>query len=120
MQSKANIPVKPVKPVKAAPSAKAVSPAAKKDTLQPVPVTFTAHARPGSKVFLAGSFNNWDPAAVRMDNKEGGCVFTATIRLPAGEHQYKFVIDGSWVADPLCPDWAPNDQGTLNSVKRVV
>ena len=128
MQSRAIVPVKQVKTVKAAPQAKAVKtapqakavkPAAKKDTLKTHPVTFTAHAAPGSKVFLAGSFNNWDPAAVRMADNRGDGVFSATLNLPEGEHHYKYVIDGAWSADRLCPDWAPNEHGTLNSVKRV-
>jgi hypothetical protein len=31
-------------------------------------------------------------------------VWTATITLPAGQHQYAFVVDGQqWVPDPAAP-----------------
>ena len=82
-------------------------------------VTFAVRAKEDSKVFLAGSFNDWDPTAKEMTDKKGDGVFTATLNLPAGSHEYKFVIDGIWCADPECADWIQNDLGTLNSVKVV-
>ena len=82
-------------------------------------VTFTVNAKPGSKVYLSGSFNNWSPSAKRMLDKEGKGNYAVTIVLPPGEYHYKFVIDGTWCADPACPEWVQNEHGTLNSVKRV-
>ncbi|HRR33783.1 MAG TPA: glycogen-binding domain-containing protein [Kiritimatiellia bacterium] len=111
--------------VKTAPAPKSAPKAvpAKRATQKAAPknqrVLFSVRAEPGSKVFLAGSFNNWDPTAKEMIDKKGDGVFTATLLLPPGEYQYKFVIDGTWCADPECPDWVQNDHGTLNSVKRV-
>ncbi len=101
------------------PAVKTAKPAAKKTAPKTERVTFSVRAEVGSKVFLAGSFNNWDPAAKEMTDKKGEGVFTATVSLPAGSHQYKFVIDGTWCADPECADWVQNEHGTLNSVKRV-
>jgi 1,4-alpha-glucan branching enzyme len=119
MNGKTKDPVKQEKSVKTAPLAKRAAPAAKKAASKPHPVTFTAHAGVGSKVFLAGSFNKWAPAAIEMVDKTGRGDFTATLNLPAGDHEYKFVIDGIWRADPLCADSLPNDQGTHNSVRHV-
>ena len=105
---------KTVKAVKAAPAAKAPAkkaPAAKKA------VTFTLRAESGKKVFLAGSFNGWDPAAKPMAEKKG--VYSTSLRLEPGKYEYKFVVDGTWCADPECLDCVPNDQGTLNSVVTV-
>ena len=82
-------------------------------------VSFSVHAEVGSKVFLAGDFNNWDPVDKKMADKKGDGVFTATMALAPGDHQYKFVIDGTWCADPECPEWVQNEHGTLNSVKHV-
>lgn len=82
-------------------------------------VVFSVRAEVGSKVFLAGSFNNWDPTAKEMLDKKGEGLFSVTLTLPPGDHQYKFVIDGTWCADPDCADWIQNDHGTLNSVKHV-
>ena len=109
--------VKKVATVKTPP--KAVLPTAKKASTKTTRVMFSVRAEVGSKVFLAGSFNNWDPTAKEMADKKGDGVFTATVSLPAGSHQYKFVIDGTWCADPECTDWVQNDHGTLNSVKHV-
>ena len=82
-------------------------------------VAFSVRAKEGSKVFLAGTFNDWNPTAKEMTDKMGDGVFVAVVSLPAGTHEYKFVIDGIWCADPECSDWIQNDHGTLNSVKRV-
>jgi 1,4-alpha-glucan branching enzyme len=82
-------------------------------------VNFSVRAKEGSKVFLAGSFNDWDPTAKQMTDKKGEGLFVATVNLEPGAHQYKFVIDGIWCADPECTDWVHNDHGTLNSVKNV-
>jgi len=82
-------------------------------------VTFTVRAKEGSKVFLAGIFNNWDPTTKPMADKTGDGVYTVALNLAPGSYQYKFVIDGTWCADPECKDWIQNDHGTLNSVKTV-
>ena len=82
-------------------------------------VTFSVRAEVGSKVFLAGCFNNWDPTAKQMEDKKGTGEFTCCINLPKGKYEYKCVIDGVWVADGECPDWVQNDMGSMNSVKIV-
>jgi 1,4-alpha-glucan branching enzyme len=83
-------------------------------------VTFSVRAKEGSKVFVAGAFNDWDPTAKQLLDKKSEGLYTATINLEPGSYQYKFVIDGIWCADPECTDWVHNDHGTLNSVKNVV
>ena len=88
-------------------------PVAKKATTKSV--TLTVHADKGKAVYLAGEFNGWDPTAKKMAFKAG--VYTATLKLEAGKsYQYKFVIDGTWCADPQNTNAVPNDQGTFNSV----
>ena len=82
-------------------------------------VTFTVHAESGKAVYLAGSFNNWDPAGKKMLEKKGNGVYTVAIKLVPGTYQYKFVIDGTWCADPENRDFVQNDHGTLNSVITV-
>jgi 1,4-alpha-glucan branching enzyme len=82
-------------------------------------VTFTYRAEPGLTVNLAGCFNNWDPTAKEMvDSKKNG-IYSATLMLAPDSYEYKFVIDGTWCADPECADWVQNDHGTLNSVRHV-
>ena len=82
-------------------------------------VQFKIQAAESSTVFLAGSFNDWDGAALPM-KFDGGGFFSVTVPLPEGRHEYKFVIDGVWQIDPNCPQWVPNSCGTLNSVMDVV
>ncbi len=55
-----------------------------------------------SQVTLAGSFNDWNAGAAPMTRSADG-VWTIVVPLTAGEHQYKFVVDGQWVADPENP-----------------
>lgn len=80
-------------------------------------VTFTVHADKGKAVYVAGEFNKWNPTAKKMAYKAG--VYTATVKLAAGTYQYKFVIDGTWCADPENVNSVANDQGTFNSVIEV-
>ena len=87
--------------------------AAKKD------VTFTVHADKGKAVYVAGEFNGWDPTAKKMAYKARAGIYAATLKLAAGTYQYKFVIDGTWCADPENVNAVPNDQGTFNSVVTV-
>lgn len=82
--------------------------------------TFTFHAEKGKSVYIAGDFNNWDPTAKKLAYKVREGVYTTTINLTPGEHQYKFVIDGTWCADPENANAVANDQGTFNSVVTVV
>ena len=80
-------------------------------------VTFTVNADKGKEVYLAVSFNEWSTTAKTMAYKAG--VYSATVQLAPGEYQYKFVIDGTWCADPENVNAVKNDQGTFNSVITV-
>ena len=82
-------------------------------------VRFEFSAEPGSRVFVAGTFNDWCPTANPLKGKPGGQQFQAALRVPTGTHEYKFVVNGVWAMDPKCVEWTPNGQGSLNSVLRV-
>ena len=82
-------------------------------------VTFRLKAEPGSEVYIAGDFNNWDPSARQLKDKFDDGNFSATMLLNPGEYQYKFVINGHWSIDPDCEEWVPNNMGTLNSLIRI-
>jgi len=82
-------------------------------------VPFKVTAEPGSKIFLAGSFNDWNPSAKEMTDPKGTGQFAVTLTLAPGTYQYKFVINGAWCVDPDCADWEQNSLGTLNSVRKV-
>ena len=100
---------------------KAAKPVAAKAAAKPAAkaVTFTVHAEKGKDVYLAGEFNKWDPTAKKMAYKAKEGVYAATVKLAPGSYQYKFVIDGTWCADPENVESVQNDQGTFNSVVNV-
>jgi len=87
-------------------------------TMKKVParkrVHFKVEADPDSKIYVAGSFNNWNAAKNSLKYKNG--IFSTSILVPQGRHEYKFVINGIWTVDPYCADWTPNGHGSLNSV----
>ncbi len=79
-------------------------------------VTFTVRADVGKSVYLAGSFNQWNPTGKKMLDKKDEGVYTTSVKLAPGRYEYKFVIDGTWCADPENLDFVQNEHGTLNSV----
>ncbi len=72
-----------------------------------------------SKLYLAGTFNDWNPAKDLMkdDNKDG--VYSITIRLEPGSYQYKFVQDGKWIEDPFSAGYTDDGMGGKNSLLDV-
>ncbi|HBC86417.1 MAG TPA: hypothetical protein DCZ94_05635 [Lentisphaeria bacterium] len=82
-------------------------------------VRFKLLAKPGSQVFVAGTFNNWNPTANPMkDNPESGH-YKAVLRVPPGAHEYKFIVNGVWSVDPKCAARIPNAYGSQNNVLHV-
>ena len=82
-------------------------------------VKFQVKADSGKAVFVAGSFNNWNPKESKLKEKAKTGVYSATFKLGKGRHEYKFIVDGIWCVDPECPEWVPNNHGSLNSVVTV-
>jgi 1,4-alpha-glucan branching enzyme len=82
-------------------------------------VTFRFEAEAASDVRLAGSFNNWDAEAQPLTRKNGNGTYSATVLMPPGRHEYKFVVNGEWQMDPQCPDTVLNAHGSRNSVIEV-
>ncbi len=79
-------------------------------------VIFRCRALPGSDVNLAGSFNAWQHDRNRMRPLPEDGEYRATLVLPPGRYEYKFVVNGEWLADPGATEWAINPHGSLNSV----
>jgi 1,4-alpha-glucan branching enzyme len=68
------------------------------------------------KVQLAGDFTDWRPVEMRKQKND---LYTATVPVPPGSHEYKFIFDDQWGVDPDNNAWALNPFGTLNSVVQV-
>ena len=82
-------------------------------------VTFKIHAEAGSEVFVAGDFNKWNPTATELTENNDTGDYSVAVSLLPGSYEYKFVINGTWSADPANPDWVKNSVGTLNSVRKI-
>ncbi len=80
-------------------------------------VTFAFDPPPGvERVFLAGSFNGWDPGATPM-SRGGDGVFRVSLPLERGRWLYKFVVDGTrWTPDPANPEREDDGHAGHNSV----
>lgn len=57
-----------------------------------------------SSVEIVGDFNAWTKGATKLERSAAPGVWSASVALPAGRHEYAFIINGSrWIADPLAP-----------------
>ena len=55
-------------------------------------------------IYLTGSFNDWQPTALKMDGPDADGRDAAQLKLKPGSHEYKFVLDGKeWCSDPGNP-----------------
>lgn len=50
------------------------------------------------KVIVSGNFNAWNTEELAMNKTRGG--WQLPYVLPAGNYEYKFIVDGDWIADP--------------------
>ncbi|MDD3886256.1 MAG: glycogen-binding domain-containing protein [Victivallaceae bacterium] len=81
-------------------------------------VAFKVNAEAGKQVFVAGSFNDWQPTKELCD-KQGTGEYVGILMLTPGVYEYKFVIDGEWRLDENNPNFKPNSMGTLNSILEI-
>lgn len=71
----------------------------------------------GRVVFLNGSFMGWSSNPMLMSAVEGcPTLFQAVCRIPPGNHQYKFYVDGEWRYDELQPHMTTNEYGIVNTM----
>jgi len=70
------------------------------------------------EVCIAGSFNDWHPTVTPMIRLDDG-KWAKELALPAGRHEYRFVVDGQWADDPAAMELIPNPFGTANAVIEV-
>jgi 1,4-alpha-glucan branching enzyme len=83
-----------------------------------VPVRFEFTHPTAGAVSVAGTFNHWQPEAKSLHPEGGGRWFKETVLLP-GTYEYRLVVDGEWMADPLAVETVPNPFGGRNSVLKV-
>jgi 1,4-alpha-glucan branching enzyme len=69
-------------------------------------------------VCVAGTFNDWDAEAKPMHSVGDGRWLKETV-LPPGTYEYRLVVDGQWIDDPLAKETVPNPFGGRNSILKV-
>jgi 1,4-alpha-glucan branching enzyme len=89
------------------------------------PTIFACRVPAAREVFLAGTFNRWDPTKLPMHQDRDGA-WKAALQLGPGRYEFKFVVDGKWCCDPeggeACRDgglYVPNPLGSMNCVVEV-
>ena len=68
---------------------------------------------------LAGEFNGWVPDSGVVLKRHGDGSWTKFVPLRPGRYEYKLVVGGKWVVDPLNPKTVTNAVGTMNSVLEI-
>jgi 1,4-alpha-glucan branching enzyme len=69
------------------------------------------------KVFLAGSFNDWQERGLAMQETATG--WQLPVYLANGTHTYRYIVDGRWMIDPDNKNKLPNEFNDFNSVVRI-
>ncbi len=80
---------------------------------------FTVRFKRNCRVMLAGTFNEWNPENLRMNDETGDGLYSSTLKLHAGTYEYRFVIDGCWVMDRENESFTANEFGTRNSIVTI-
>lgn len=69
-------------------------------------------------VAVAGTFNNWLPESCPAQPGPDGH-WTVDLELKPGVYEYRMVVDGQWVDDPLACGYVANPFGGLNCLLTV-
>ena len=92
--------------------------AARRDTVHVV--RFVLVAPGASSVAVAGDFNHWNVKAHQLVPVGVNGVWSVSVPLTPGRHEYAFVIDGTrWVADPAAGVTVADEFGGQSSVVTV-
>lgn len=80
-----------------------------------VDVVVNCVAPEAEKLFIVGSFNQWSEKQTPMSRDENG-LWSVTLCLPRGRHEYRFYAAGYWFSDHQACEAAPNPHGSHNSI----
>jgi len=79
---------------------------------------FVIHNQKAQRVEISGSFTNWKNVPLVPSGTNG--YWEISLKLPAGEHHYTFIIDGSKpLPDPTVATQESDDFGSTNSILKV-
>ena len=83
------------------------------------PVRFEFNDPDASSVYIAGTFNNWQPDTKPM-HPVGNNRWVKVALLPIGTYEYCLVVDGEFRPDPRAKESVSNAFGGRNSILKVV
>ena len=85
---------------------------------QLVTVRFEFTHPTATTVSIAGTFNHWQPEAKTLHSSGVGNWWKETSLAP-GTYEYRLIVDGQWMPDPLARETVANPFGGRNSVLKV-
>lgn len=78
---------------------------------------FVGHFPGARSVEVVGSFNDWRRGTLPLRDEDNDGIWHGAVFLPAGPHEYMFVVDGErWVADPLAGRYVDDGFGRANAL----
>ena len=89
-----------------------------KNNGEPQRVHFEFTSPTAESVCIAGTFNEWRENATPMILLQPGR-WAKDLVLPPGAYEYRLVVDGQWVTDPLARETVPNPFGSFNAVLKL-
>lgn len=81
-------------------------------------VRFVVDFPAASQVAVTGDFCNWSAKGLPLTRRTDG-YWVCHAALQSGRHQYRFIVDGVWQADPHNAETVSNEFGEANSVIAV-
>ena len=83
-----------------------------------IPHRFVIYRPDADRAEIIGTFTHWQPVSMHKIGSSG--YWSLTFNLPAGEHQYSYLVeDGRQITDPTVPERVQDDFGGENSVITV-
>jgi 1,4-alpha-glucan branching enzyme len=79
-------------------------------------ILFRVEAPEGAVVQIAGDFNEWVPESLDFTESQGRPLWHKTISLRPGSYEYKYLVDGRWIADPANDITVEDAYGGVNSL----
>jgi chromosome partitioning protein len=79
-------------------------------------ILFRVEAPEGAVVQIAGDFNEWVPESLDFTESQGRPLWHKTISLRPGSYEYKYLVDGRWIADPANDSTVEDAYGGVNSL----
>ncbi len=82
-------------------------------------IVFTLEAPEDAMVQIAGDFNGWAPESLHLTHSQDKPLWQKALWLRQGSYQYKYLVDGHWVPDPVNAKTDDDLFGGVNSIINV-